>query len=434
MHPAREDLLRLADRVLAANKSVADVGELLKQCVLLHEDEAHADRKAQEAQLKAQRRSSVQAAIEQKKKDHDEKKAKEEAAKEAAKAAKEAELALERAKANAEAKQRAEEKALKEAEQAAAAANEAKQRAEELAAEAKTAVEVAEIEANAVQSDEQAVLAEAAKTHAQKAQREAERAEERKRKLEEKALRAAEKHAERAREKAGAALDVALAAAARVKNMGGELPAVGQQRLGGGGTEGATGAIGMGGGGGGGASSIASHRLRRASSRMRRLSAGVMADGDESDEDGERDKDGVFYGDGSQLGTSAADALQAEHMLALQLAREEEARSLAEEEAARAQAAWEVGDGGVDAWRGGALRGAAMPGHRTSSVAPSDVPRLPCFATSPYCFLWFTLFDHTPFPSVPFAQSRSNPIASPSMPTASSCAASAATESTTVLP
>ena len=58
MHPAREDLLRLADRVLAANKSVADVGELLKQC------------------------------IDQKKKDHDEKKAKEEAAKEAAKAAK----------------------------------------------------------------------------------------------------------------------------------------------------------------------------------------------------------------------------------------------------------------------------------------------------------------------------------------------------------
>lgn len=365
----REELLRLAEKALAAQPQISTLGELIRHIAVLHDAEVLADKKSAEAEVKAERRRSLQEAHEARKGAAEDKLSREQAAKEAAREAKEAEAALERAKIKAEAKQKAEEKALKEAEQAALAAAEARTRAEELAQAAKAAVDVADIEANQPQSEEQSRISAAAQSWASKAQKEADRAEEKRRKAEEKALRAAERHAERAREKAGAALDVALAAAARLKDMGGELPAEG----------------GSGGHSPGGASSIASHRLRRASSRLRRLSGGMGdEDGDsEAEDEAVADRDRVYYGDGSQLGMSAAEALEVEQAVEAEKRQQaaERARVREEEEARMLREQSGIGTGGIDAWRGGGLRGAAMPAHvavQSDCVAVDAVERRIC--------------------------------------------------------
>ena len=221
------------------------------------------------------------------------------------------------------------------------------------------------------------------------------------------ALRAAERHAERAREKASAAVEMARAAAARVKSLG----------MSGGGAPAAAAA-----GSGTPASNIAATRLRRASSRMRQrpAAAGDELDGvgglarpydgggvggggggapysgyGDDDDDDDREPRVMSYDDPQRLApTNAAEALEAERRQSLLLAESgggglggdlyEEATDEGDEgDEGEYYDGDGDGDGGasgargarrrrrsvfdsgawVAAWRRGGLRGAGLAGH-----------------------------------------------------------------------
>ena len=379
MQVLRQATIDLLDAVLA-ERLPTSIPELLRLALERHHASLRAERKAADADRK-QAKAASKAEEEAQRRD---KAAKEQSVKEARKAAEAAEAALEKAKASAEAKARSEEKAAREAEAAAFEASEAKLRADEANATAEAAAEEADREARQeVQSDEQKRITAEAQSRAEKAQREAEKAEQKRRRAEDRALLAAEKHARRAQERAGAALDVAMAAAARVQDLGGSAP--GERD----GMEGAA--------GGSRASTQASRRLRRASDRLERLGAGgggggggrPGADGDddseleiasssseEEDDDRRNKRRNRFYS--SSMGSAAAEALEAELLASAAAAAtdaELDSGSLEEEAELAAGGIHAHRDGrslasGVaaawpDGWRRGVTSGKSMAGYLT---------------------------------------------------------------------